>query len=236
MFSTAQCLDPWVCTLHALSKFRKEEFSKLHVLSTVRLAFSWMQHSEIHKNESLKEPRSGTRVWLARQGSLLAPWSLPAGSMARTAGMERGTDSSCRGSGAAGCKGRKTSPRPPQLNPQSAPGEAQSRSPRAPRASETAADADADQADGGSNGSRTRSGPGGRYKKGQRSKHQPQPLTTGPQPLTTQQDNHPQLLTTQQETIIMLQCELEQAKWATLEARRFAAPPLAEPRENEDVD
>ena len=48
--------------------------------------------------------------------------------------------------------------------------------------------------------------------------------------------HQPQLLTTQQETIIMLQCELEQAKWATLEARRFAAPPLAEPRENEDVD
>jgi hypothetical protein len=224
LFSTAQCLDPCVCTLHALSKFRKEELSKLHVLSTVCLAFSWMQHSETHKNESLKEPRSGTRVWLAWQGSLLAPWSLPAGSMARTAGMERGTDSSCRGSGAAGCKGRKTSMRPPQLNPQSAPGEAQSRSPRAPRASETAAaadadaDADADRADAGSNGSRTRSGPGGRYKRGQRVKHQPQ------------------LLTTQQETIIMLQCELEQAKWATLQARRFAAPPLAKPRKNEDVD
>jgi len=218
LFSTAQCLDPWVCTLHALSKFRKEEFSKLHVLSTVCLAFSWMQHSEMHKNESLKEPRSGTRVWLARQGSLLAPWSLPAGSMARTAGMKRGTDSSCRESSAAGCKGRKTSPRPPQLNPQSAPGEAQSRSPRAQRAAEADADADADQADGGSNGSRTRSGPGGRYKRGQRLKRQPQ------------------LLTAQQETIIMLQCELEQAKWATLEARRFAAPPLAEPRENEDVD
>ena len=171
----------------------------------------------------MKEPRSGTHVWLAWQGSLLAPWSLPAGSMARTAGMERGADSSSRGSGAAGQTGRKRSPWPPQLNPQSAPGEAQSRSPRAPRASEAhepthSPDADADRADAGSNGSRTRSGPGGRYKRGQRLKHQPQ------------------LLTAHQETIIMLQCELEQAKWATLEARRFAAPPLAEPRENEDVD
>ena len=33
---------------------------------------------------------------------------------------------------------------------------------------------------------------------------------------------------------MMLQCELEQAKWATWEARRFIAPTLAEIRKNDD--
>ena len=33
---------------------------------------------------------------------------------------------------------------------------------------------------------------------------------------------------------MMLQCELEQAKWATWEARRFTAPTLAEIRKNDD--
>jgi len=40
--------------------------------------------------------------------------------------------------------------------------------------------------------------------------------------------------TKEQEAVMMLKCELEQAKWATLEALRFTAPTLAEIRKNDD--
>ena len=150
---------------------------------------------------------------------------MPATSMARTAGMERGAESSS-GSSSTCENGRKKSPQPapPPRPPRNAPGGAQSgqeqgaKRPKPMNSLSVAVDDDVASADAVSNESKARSGPGGRYKRGQRLKHQPQ------------------LLTAHQETIIMLQCELEQAKWATLEARRFAAPPLAEPRENEDVD
>ena len=136
--------------------------------------------------------------------------------------MERGTEAS-PGSSTAGEHGRKRSPGTPQPKPTSGPFEAQRRQEQAIKRpkplSSLSVTADADRADAESNQSSKRSGAGGRYKPGQRNRTKFKEKT---------------LPTAQQENIMMLQCELEQARWATWEARRFIAPTLAELREKDN--
>ena len=152
--------------------------------------------------------------------------------------MERGAESCLSSSSTCG-NGRKRSPQPTTPRPpRNAPHGAQSgqeqgaKRPKPRNSLSIAADDDAASAKGASEKSKTRSGPGGRYQAGQRDRRKHKmPKQQEQQPTEEQQ-----VPTKEQEAVMMLKCELEQAKWATLEARRFAAPPLAEPRENEDVD